>query len=187
MRGSRFSLVLAPALLLAGWCASSGTPGQNPAPDRLIAVDESGGVIRQSTDDQFTHATFAAPRDKVWHALLAAYAEAGIEPSLSDPATGKYGNTAFAVPRRVMNRPISQFFNCGEGSTGRLVDNGQVTALIVTTLTSLPDGTTSASTQVKAALRRTDSSMGRLLNCSSSGALEEFLSTSIRKQLGIFQ
>ncbi|MEO8620347.1 MAG: hypothetical protein ABI625_04720 [bacterium] len=185
MRRTRVSL-LAPALLLAGACASSGT-SHEPSPDRIVAVDDGGVVIRQSTDDQFTTAAFAAPRDKVWHALLAAYAEAGIAPSLTDPAAGKYGNTAFAVPRRVMNRPISQFFNCGDGTTGRLVDNGQVTALIVTTLTSLPDGTTSASTQVKASLRRTDSAMGRLLNCSSSGALEEFLGTSIRKQLGLFQ
>jgi hypothetical protein len=187
MRRSRVSFILAPALLLAAGCASSGTSSHDPAPDRIVAVDDRGVVIRQSTDDQFTNATYAAPRDKVWHALLAAYAEAGIEPSLSDQAAGRYGNTAFAVPRRVMNRPISQFFNCGDGSTGRLVDNGQVTALIVTTLKSLPDGTTSALTQVKASLRRTDSAMGKLLNCSSSGALEEFVGTSIRKQLGLFQ
>jgi hypothetical protein len=84
-----------------------------------------------------------------------------------------------------VNLPIAQVFYCGEGAAGKYVDNGRVTALIVTTLASLPNGTTSASVQVKGALRRTDSATGTLLNCSSTGAIEEFLSTSMRKRLGV--
>lgn len=185
MRRLRSPLV--PLLFLAAACASSTSSRSDPAPERVLAVDPGGTVIRQSTDDEHSSTVFAAPKAKVWSALVNAYAEAGIEPTLSDPATGRYGNTAFAVPRRMLDKPIAQIFECGTGSTGRLIDNGRVTALIVTTLSSLPDGTTSASTQVKGALRRTDSATGTLLNCSSSGAIEEFLTTSIRKRLGLFQ
>ena len=102
MRGTRFSIPHVLALVLAGGCATSNTPTPEPSAERILAVDASGKVLRQSTSDEHTRVMFPAPMDKVWRALVASYADAGIDPTLSDPASGRYGSAAFLVPRRMM-------------------------------------------------------------------------------------
>ena len=183
MRRSPFAVCALPALLLAGGCATTSTPAHDEAPERILTVDATGRVIRQSTTDEHSTAAFAAPMEKVWRALVSSYAEAGIEPTISDPGAGRHGSAAFVVPRRLLDKPIWQYFDCGVGLNGRLAENGRITALIITTLLPQPDGTTTASTQVTASLRRTDSATNTLLNCESTGALEEFLRTAIAKRL----
>jgi len=183
MRRIGFSLSLAPALLLAGACGPSNIPTPDPTPDRVLVVNTDGKVMRQSTGDEHSRVKFFAPMDKVWHALVASYADLGIDPAISDPATGRYGNAAFVVPRRVMGRPIAQFFDCGSTLTGPMVDAGRVTAVVITTLSPLPDGTTSASTRVTGILRRNAGSSGDPIVCSSTGAIEEHLRTATEKRL----
>ncbi len=184
MRRASLASSVLPALLLAGGCATTNIPESEPAPERILAVDGAGQVIRQSTTDEHSRTTFAAPLERVWRALVSSYAEAGIDPTISDPGMGRHGSASFAVPRRMLDKPIWQYFDCGVGLNGRLAENGRITARIITTLLPQPDGTTSASTQVTALLRRTDSATGTLLNCESTGALEEFLRTAIAKRLG---
>jgi hypothetical protein len=183
MRRIRFSLSLVPALLLAVGCAPSNIPTPNPAPDRVLVVDTDGRVMRQSTADEHSRVKFSAPMDKVWRALVAGYADIGIDPTISDPATGRYGSAGFVVPRRVLGRPIGQFFDCGAGLTGPMVDAGRVTAVVITTLSRLSDGTTSASTHVTGTLRRNDGFSGDPIVCSSTGAIEEHLRTATEKRL----
>jgi len=84
---------------------------------------------------------------------------------------------------KVMGRPIAQFFDCGSTLTGPMVDAGRVTAVVVTTLSPLPDGTTSASTRVTGTLRRNDGASGDPIVCSSTGAIEEHLRTATEKRL----
>ena len=181
----RFSIATSvlPALFFAGGCATSSNRVPEQAPERILAVDGAGQVIRQSTTDEHSTATFAAPMERVWRALVSSYAEAGIDPTISDPGAGRHGSASFVVPRRLLDKPIWQYFDCGVGLNGRLAENGRITALIITTLLPQPDGTTSASTQVTASLRRTDSATGTLLNCASTGAIEEFLRGAISKRL----
>ena len=119
------SLSLAPALLLANACGPSNIPTPDPTPDRVLVVNTDGKVMRQSTGDEHSRVKFFAPMDKVWRALVASYADLGIDPAISDSATGRYGNAAFVVPRRVMGRPIAQFFDCGSTLTGPTVDAGR--------------------------------------------------------------
>ncbi|MEP6733834.1 MAG: hypothetical protein ABJE10_24520 [bacterium] len=182
----RLSFAFIPALLFIGGCAPTNTPSTDVSPDRVLVVDADGKVLRTAADDR-TRVIFPGPKDKVWRALIGSYADAGIEPTLSDAAAGRYGNTAFAVPRRIAGRPIGQFFDCGSSLTGALVDAGRVTALVITTLSSLPDSTTAGSTRVTASLRRNDGSSSDGINCASTGALEELLRASTMKRLSITQ
>ena len=183
MSHRRLSLSLVPALLLASGCASSSIPTPDQTPDRVLAVNAEGKVIRQSTVDEHSGAKFAAPMDKVWRALVASYADLGIDPTISDPATGRYGSAGFVAPRRMMGRPIAQFFDCGSTLTGLVVDAGRVTAVVITTLSSLSDSTTAASTHVSGTLRRNDGSSGDPVVCSSTGMIEEHLRTATEKRL----
>lgn len=175
-------LSLLPLLLAATACAS--TPGAAPAPsDRVLAVDADGRVIRRSALDERAHASFAAPMDKVWSALVLSYADAGIPPTIVDRARGQYGNTGLALSRRFACRPLGDFFECGAGMTGPYVDSGRLTATVVTSLARASDSTTTASTAVTGTLKRNDGATSDPITCSSTGALEELLRRGVEERL----
>ena len=170
--------------LLTAAAACGPTVPATPAPDRVLAVDANGDVIRRSTADEHARATIAAPVDKVWPALVLAYAELGIEPAIADRATGRYGNANFPAPRRINGRPLGEFFNCGSGLTGPNIDTGRLTANVVTTVSPGSEaGTTLASTYATGTLRRNDGTSADPMVCASTGALEESLRRSIERRL----
>ena len=174
---------LAPALLVSGACAPATTPA-TPAPDRVLAVDANGEVIRRSTGDENARVTIAAPIDKVWPALVLAYADMGIDPSVADRGAGRYGNNNFTAPRRINGRPLGEFFSCGSGLTGPYIDSGRLTANVVTTVQAAPDGaSTIASTYATGTLRRNDGTSADPISCASTGALEEALRKGIERRI----
>ena len=177
------ALAVLAALLVAAGCAPVATPA-TPAPDRVLAVDANGTVIRRSTADENARITIAAPIDKVWPALVLAYAEMGIDPSVADRGAGRYGNGNFIAPRRIKGRPLAEFYNCGSGLTGPYIDNGRLTANVVTTIQPGPEpGTTIASTYASGTLRRNDGTSTDPLICASTGALEEALRRAIERRV----
>jgi hypothetical protein len=163
-------------------CATS-APSPAPSPDRILVVDRDGTVVRQSTADENARAVVAAPMAQVWPAVLLAYADLGIEPTVSDRATGRYGNAGFVAPRRIMGRPLAEFFHCGSGMTGPLIDMGRLTANVVSALGEDGAGGTVVVTHVSATLRRNDGTSTDPINCSSTGALEEYIRQSTQKRV----
>jgi hypothetical protein len=180
MRPSALLLALFAAGATA--CAAS-TPSPAPSPDRILFVDRDGTVVRQSTADENARAVVAAPMAQVWPAVLLAYADLGIEPTVSDRATGRYGNAGFVAPRRIMGRPLAEFFHCGSGMTGPLIDMGRLTANVVSALGEDGAGGTVVVTHVSATLRRNDGTSTDPINCSSTGALEEYIRQSTQKRV----
>lgn len=172
---------LTPALLAALACTPAATP--TPAPERVLAVDSDGRVIRRSTADENARTSFKASMDKVWPALILGYADLGIEPSVADREAGRYGNGNFVAPRRLAGRPLSDFFSCGSGLTGLYIDSGRLMANVVTTLQPAPDGTTTAVTYASGTLRRNDGTSTEPIVCASTGALEEQLRGGIEARL----
>jgi hypothetical protein len=181
MRRRTTPLVLCPALIVTFACAPAGTP--TPAPERVLAVDSDGRVIRRSTADENSRVSFAAPIDKVWPALVLAYADLGIEPSVADRSAGRYGNGNFVAPRRFAGRSLGEFFSCGSGLTGQYIDNGRLTANVVTNIQAAPDGTTTGVTYASGTLRRNDGTSTEPIVCASTGALEEQLRRSVEYRL----
>jgi hypothetical protein len=176
-------LALLPLIAAASACGPSAAPA-TPAPDRVLAVDANGDVIRRSTADEHSRTTIAAPIDKVWPALVLAYADMGIEPAIADREAGRYGNANFPAPRRINGRPLAQFYNCGSGLTGPNIESGRLTANVVTTLQPGSEpGTTLASTYATGTLRRNDGTSADPIVCASTGALEESLRLAIERRL----
>jgi hypothetical protein len=164
-------------------CAPSSSPTPMPGPDRILAIDQSGKVIRQSTSDEHFRTTFDAPMARVWRALVVSYAELGIDPTVSDRATGRYGNESFVVPRRFIGRPIGEMFHCGSGLTGPIVDRGRVVADVVTTLSSVSDSSTVAYTHVAARVYSNEGTSSEPIFCPSSGIVETDLQAAITRNL----
>jgi hypothetical protein len=112
-----------------------------------------------------------------------AYADAGIEPSVADRAVGRYGNGNFTAPRRMGGRPLAEYFSCGSGLTGPYIDQGRLSANVITTIQPAPDGTTTAVTYASGSLRRNEGTSTDPIVCASTGALEEFLRKRIEARL----
>jgi hypothetical protein len=182
MRRRRKLLTVSSLLPLLAACAPTTTPA-TPGPDRVLAVDSDGRVIRRSTGDENARTSFTAPIDRVWPALILAYSDLGIAPSVADRATGRYGNSSFAAPRRMGGRQLAEFFNCGSGITGPYIDRGRLTANVMTTVQPGPDGTTVASTYASGTLQRNDGTSTEAMTCASTGALEEQLRKNIEARL----
>ena len=182
MRRALTRCVLPTALLFVAACAPSGSSVSTPAPDRVLVIDADGQPIRRAADG-IPRATFNAPMDGVWPALVMSYADLGIEPSVSDRATGRYGNGNFIAPRRLAGRTLGEYFDCGSGLTGPLIDAGRLTANVVTTLQPGPEGKTLASTYATGLLRRNEGTSTANVVCSSTGLLEELLRKGIEARL----
>jgi hypothetical protein len=174
-------LALFTTLVLSAACAS-GSSLPSSSGERVLAVSEDGRVIRQSTADENSRTTFAAPVDRVWPALAQSYYDLGIQHTVADRAAGRFGNAGFIVPKRMLGRPVGDFFRCGDGLTGPLVDAGRVVASAVTQL-SPGDAGTIAFTRVTGSLRRNDGTSTEPVLCSSTGVLEEHLRTATTKRL----
>ncbi len=182
MRRTRATLVASIAVFTG--CAPASPSVSTPAPVRVLAVDSDGTVIRRSAGDENARLTFAAPMDKVWAALVQAYGELGIAPTVVARAEGRYGNAGFIMPKRVGTRPIGDFFQCGSGMAGPHVDAGRLTANVMTAIQSAPDGSTTGMTHVSGTLRRNEGASADPIVCASTGALEEHIRKSIVRQLG---
>jgi hypothetical protein len=177
----RHRLLIAVPIAFLIACAPVGVP--TPAPDRVLAVDSDGNVIRRSTADEKARASFKAPVDRVWPALVMSYAEMGIEPAVADRETGRYGNGGFTPPRRLAGRSIGSYFNCGSGLTGPYIDAGRLTANVITQVQPSNDGGTTAVTYATGVLRRYEGAATDPIVCASTGLLEEELRKGVEKHL----
>jgi hypothetical protein len=169
-------------LCLTAACGPA-TPPAIPAPERIVAIEADGRVLRQSTSDEMAEMAFSAPIDRVWTALQLSYADLGIAPTVADRAKGIYGNGGFLMPRKILERPIGEYFRCGFGMAGPLIDQGRLNATVLTTITATAPSVTTASTRVSAMLIRNDGVSSDPLRCASTGKLEEALRTGVEKRL----
>lgn len=176
------SLLLLGALAPIVACGPAG-PRTEPVPERVVVVQDGGAVLRQTTGDEISRAHFDAAPDKVWAAVIGAYMTVGIPANVSDRAAGKYGNGGFLAPREMNNHRIGEYFSCGQGITGPLIDRGRVVATVITTVSANASGGTDAQTWVTGNLRQNDGSSSGTSTCNSTGRLEEDIRVAIAARL----
>jgi hypothetical protein len=180
----RSLLVSLPILLAAaGACASTQSSPAGAPTDRVLTTDMQGQVIRQSALNDRATVTIAAPVDKVWPAVVATYAEIGIEANYADQANGHYGVRNYNFPRTLNGTRVGSFFSCGSSLTGAVVDAGTVNSEIVTTVTATPDGKTHAVIFVSGWVRRNEGNASNPIACASTGRLEEMIRTSVERKV----
>jgi len=172
----------ATALLFAVACGPA-LHAPAPATERVVAVNANGSVVRQSMASETATTTFPAPLDRVWTALVLSYADIGVDPTISDPASGRYGNEGFIAPRRLLDHPLGELFSCGSGLGGAHIDHGRLYVYMVTTVSPAGAGTTNAGTHVTAKLMRNEGTSNEPVRCSSSGRLEEALRLHVAQHL----
>jgi hypothetical protein len=180
--------------LIAGLCAASGlacatTSGGSSTPEvnqRVLVSDEShegGRIITTSTDLTGVEAVVAAPMDKVWDALLAAYKDLGIEVLSMNRPIGELGNRNFRMPSNISRQPRSRYFNCGiDPLSGPQANVYPIDASMLTVMKADTSGTTRLETRLTGSARKTGVNADPLY-CATTGNLELVLADAVRKHL----
>lgn len=117
----------------------------------------------------------------VWNALPAAYLALGIEPTVSDQASGTFGNQSFARTRKIGDKRVSAYFECGFSTTGMRADEWQLSASVVTRISAAPAGQTQLATSVSGAVHPKDGTSAQTVACESTGALENSIRTAVER------
>lgn len=187
MRTSRWLLVLLLTGTISSACSGNTDPGA--APTRSTATISSSGSAGEPLEIAAYHnargesASFQANPDQVWKALVAAYADVGIEVGTLDEAHRVIGNRKLAVRGRLAGQPISRFLSCGtDAFGGALADKNRVELSVVSAVRSATGDASTLETQVQAMALR--SASGSNMVCTSTGVLEQRLARAVGEQVG---
>lgn len=125
-----------------------------------------------------------APVDQVWAVLPQIYEELGVPLAMHDAVGKRIGNSSFRA-RRIGGKRLSQYLRCGgSGPTATPnADRYQVTMSLTTRLSDASEGGTAISTVVGATARPRDVG-GSVVNCASTGRLEEQISEMVKEAVG---
>ncbi|NUO64454.1 MAG: hypothetical protein HOQ12_09415 [Gemmatimonadaceae bacterium] len=151
----------------------TGCGGASATRRDMTIIDASRNVSRQS--DYGIRASFAAPRDSVFAALAAAYAEVGLAPDLVDTKEAVVARTQILIPRVFNGTRASLLFSCGETATGAsLAENGQLYASARSQITGDFDRPT-VMTLVDAFVVPSGGTSTNSLHCGSTGEIEGWI------------
>ena len=175
------------ALLLAVTtaCASSSAP-RGPelgAPtERTVAVDDQN--VYRTTVLPNAKAPLAAPPGRAFEALRTVYTELEIPALVSDPATGRVGNTDFWKSRRLGNEAMSNYLNCGESFTGPAANSYRIYISLVSIVRPDGKGGSELETAFHAQAQNMEGTSADRVPCGSTGRLEERIRKSVLLKLG---
>ena len=130
------------------------------------------------------HDLMADPQ-KVYAAVLKAYADLGIPTGRTDGKAGIIGSERFERMRVLADAPMSRWFNCGgDGNSGPHANEYRVEIAVVSWVESGDHGAKLGVATIASA-RDVSGVFRNPMGCSSTGALEQKLVTQVSKNLGI--
>jgi hypothetical protein len=176
------AIVLFPA---ATACASADPePGLSRAPARetimvSTAEGQSQGILI-TRQNYVSRAPIQAPQPAVWRALSAAYADLGLPAPVLD--NGRYVAAVqhHRVAFRLGQERLSRFFECGMGPTGLNADQRALRISLHVAVLPESGGVTPVEIRAEAVSQSTEGASTRSLPCSSSGLLEQRLTTALQ-------
>jgi hypothetical protein len=163
-----FSASVAPRL-------TSQTPVATPAGSAQTSPATPAVVVSGRAD-------LAAPLDKVWDALPAAYASLSIPITVNEPANRTIGAERMRTHHYLGDARLSKLLDCGESAGGLNADTYEVNLSVLTQLQSNAAGGTTVATRVDA-VAKPASTAGQYSSCVSTGQLETRLVRFIESQL----
>lgn len=190
---ARRAAMVLPSIALAG-CASGGASagpgaaGNTSAPiarpaQQSVGSAATGRINVASRSDGPIETTIAAPIERVWRALPAAFDSLAIPVSRSEPATHTLGNDSFKTRQRLGKTILSRYFDCGATQIGPNADSYEVNITLLTSLSPAGDGSTRLATSIQALARPITFNQGYSA-CSSKGELERRIVEQVTKGIG---
>ena len=172
-------------VLLSLGCATSPGTQANVPQERVTVVTAGLGAMEVRSTAEAAGTYWAdAPIDQVWAVLPQIYEELGVPLAVHDSIGKRIGNSSFRV-RRVDGTRLSRYLRCGgSGATATPnADRYQVTMSLTTRLSDADEGGTAISTVVGATAKPRDVG-GSVVNCASTGRLEERISEMVKEAVG---
>lgn len=181
-----FHRVAVPALMLTLASCAAGNTAPGTRDQGTVSVITGAGYpleIRRGADIRLNQKVTLSAMD-TWNALPGVYEELGVEVDVRDSARKQVGASAQRFSRRILNRTLSDFFDCGldPGLNRPLADQVPVTARVVTTVMETAEGTELA-TAVEGTARRSGGNAGTA-PCRSTGLLEALVGEMVQLRAG---
>lgn len=187
-------LALATACATGGASAGGAPPQQaSPTPDavqtqRPIGAGVpgvSGTTLRTVTEDFVKTGVLAAPPDRAWSALTAAYADLELPVTLRVDDQRRIGSQGQRFRGAIGGTRLGLLFSCGASAGGGdAADGYEVTIDLTSTVAPDPDGAGSVVRSLASAFARPVSTSGEPVRCVSTGRLERKVAEAAAKRLG---
>lgn len=160
-------------ILLVVGCATNPAPEPDASIDVVRAAVAPGEALDLTQQTLFYDRAFAAPRARVWDALLAAEQDLVMRIESADPAAGTVVFHVQTPTPRIAGRHASTWLDCGRGPGGApRVNTYHLTLRLTVVMESAAENQTHARTAV-VAYARDRSVIGDRLPCTSTGKLEQ--------------
>jgi hypothetical protein len=180
-------LVLA---FLAACATASSTGAPPPSSGRMVVRDETstGGAAAEAEldiDRRSVDGMVAANADQVWAALPSVYRALGIERAGvmdANPAQRTYGRQYMRLYRKLGNRTLSTYIECGNTYAGD-ADTYDITMSVSTQV--VPAGDRTQLHSWVEANGRQQASSSTPVRCMSKGTLERAITTMLNDSVGV--
>ena len=177
-------LVLALLGCASGGGAAASSASGSAAPDRVVLVDERGRVYRSTgTVVNAAEQEVPATAQEAVQALVGAYESLGISVNTLDWTAGRVAATSVAAPRRLGDRPMGTYLDCGLTSIGQPRANSYAVALNLESVVR-PGATGKVVLATHASgTARPQSVSGDPIGCSTTGQLEKLVNLRAASRL----
>lgn len=145
---------------------------QSMAPATVTTYRETRGVIT----------VVPLARERVWKALLGAYASVGITVRTIDTGAGVIGNRDLQMRRHLNGERLTRFLRCGTNAFGAPHAANHLISASVLTFVSDVDGGTQVETRVEASASDPSLSTGAV-QCTTTGELEARIVAALQAHL----
>lgn len=176
--------------LVTGGCASAGTarPGADMGGSSVqtAVLANAGGSARGMNMVSVTDVSrtlVAAPPEKAFQALSAAYATLNIPVTDINQQTRTLGNSAFRTRRRIGDIPTMRALDCGGDSGMPNAETYQLTLTIQSKVAPSDDGGSVILTTLEGTGRNPTTAASSDVRCASLGALEKRIGELVKKTL----
>jgi hypothetical protein len=126
--------------------------------------------------------TVSVSSDKVWAALIQVYADLGIPLTVADTQNHVIGALRVTQHKPVGGQPLSRLLECGMSSFGQNADRYTVQLTALSSVQPVGERLTVIDTRVSGSA--SPNGINSTVACASSGALEEKMTSMVRKALG---
>ena len=151
--------------------------------DRTVAVDDQN--VYRTTVLPNAKAPIPGSPARAFEALKSVYVELGIPPGVSDPATGRVGNTDFWKLRRLGDQAMSNYLNCGDSFTGPAANSYRIYISLLSVVRPDGKGASELETAFHAQAQNMEGTSADKIPCGSTGRLEERIRKSVLMKLGV--
>ncbi len=129
--------------------------------------------------------TIGAPRDRALFAVNGVYESLKLTPELIDPPRGQIGVLRATLSRRLADKQLSSFFNCGRGMAGENADRWRLTIASVTYVEAKGADSSVVSTAIVGMAQDMYGSSTDPVMCGTTGLLETRIVELTQERMGL--